>query len=239
MTRRDTIIAAALVNAGLLIILFVSALKNEEKSDSLTSSPILSEKPVVEKVFVAEPKKAMAVDEVEEVLKQYAQKDSTQPVNSARVMGSVVESFLETNPIKEEISAAESAVPNEKPVQEAYTEVKVKKGDMLEKIAKRHETTVADIMKANNLSSTNLKIGQVLKIPSSPGKKIESIASAPSSAKAPLDPTSAKYYTIKAGDNLWTIAVRNHIKVEDLLRINNMSEEKAKKLKPGDTIRTR
>lgn len=234
MTRRDTIIAAALVNAGLLIILFVSALKNEEKTGKIASEKGPSETLVAERVFVSEPKKTMAVDEVEEVLKQYAQKDSAQPIASAQVMESVVSSFLEVNPVQEiqppieKISAKEELAPS-------YVEVKIKKGDVLEKIARHHHTTVADIMKINNLSSTSLKIGQVLKIASHPIKKVESTAG----VKAPLDPTSAKHYTIKAGDNLWTIAVRNHIKVEDLLKLNNMSEEKAKKLKPGDTIRTR
>jgi len=235
MTRKDTIIAAALVNAGLLIILFVSALKNEGKIEQIALEKRPAEIPLAERVFVSEPKKAMGVDEVEEVLKQYAQKDSIQPIASAQVVEPVVASVFEVSPIADAKPATE-----EKPLLKAepaitYIEVKVKKGDVLEKVAKQHHTTVADIMKINNLSSTSLKIGQVLKISSQSSKKIESTAA----TKTPLDPTSAKYYTIKAGDNLWTIAVRNHIKVEELLKLNNMGEEKAKKLKPGDTIRTR
>ncbi|MBS0626584.1 MAG: hypothetical protein JSS09_00045, partial [Verrucomicrobia bacterium] len=79
MTRKDTIIAAALINAGLLIILFVSALKNEEKIERMALEKGSSDLAVPERVFAIEPKKAMGVDEVEEVLKQYAQKDSIQP----------------------------------------------------------------------------------------------------------------------------------------------------------------
>ncbi|MES2198554.1 MAG: LysM peptidoglycan-binding domain-containing protein [Chlamydiota bacterium] len=229
MTRKDTIIAAALVNASLLIILFVSALKNEEKIEQTTLEKGSSEISVAERVFVTEPKKAMGVDEVEEVLKQYAQKDSIQPIVSAQVKEPAVPLFLEASP------STEVKPPQKEEPTVSYIEVKVKKGDVLEKVAKQHHTTVAEIMKMNNLSSSSLKIGQVLKISSEPSKKIETS----SPVKTPLDPTSAKYYTIKAGDNLWTIAVRNHIKVEDLLKLNNMAEEKAKKLKPGDTIRTR
>lgn len=235
MTRKDTIIAAALVNAGLLIILFVSALKNEGKIETIALEKRPSEMPIAEKVSIMEPKKAMGVDEVEEVLKQYAQKDSIQPIASAQVVESPVIPFLEPNPSMEMKSSIEVKPSQKEEPTISYIEVKVKKGDVLEKVAKQHHTTVADIMRINNLTSTSLKIGQVLKISPSVNKKVEN--SAP--VKTPLDPTSAKYYTIKAGDNLWTIAVRNHIKVEELLKLNNMAEEKAKKLKPGDTIRTR
>ena len=41
----------------------------------------------------------------------------------------------------------------------------VKKGDSLYSIAKSFDTTVSEIMSFNNLSSTVLSIGQVLKIP--------------------------------------------------------------------------
>jgi peptidoglycan DL-endopeptidase LytF len=122
--------------------------------------------------------------------------------------------------------------------EKSYIEVKVKKGDVLEKIARHHHSSVAEIMKLNNLHSTNLKIGQVLKIPS----KSPTIAKAPSQTAAPASSTdggSVKYYTVKPGDNPWTIAVKNHMKVEDLLKLNNMDEGKAKKLKPGDQIRIR
>lgn len=229
MTRKDTIIAAALINAGLLIILFVSALKNEEKIEQMAFEKGSSDLSIPERIFVAEPKKAMGVDEVEEVLKQYAQKDSIQPIIASQTIEPVI-----TPPVIEIASSEIKSQPKEEPFVN-YVEVKVKKGDVLEKIARQHHTTVSEIMNHNKLASTSLKIGQVLKIVS---KSNEKNISTPS-VKTPLDPTSAKHYTIKAGDNLWTIAVRNHIKVEDLLKLNNMTEEKAKKLKPGDSIRIR
>ena len=58
-----------------------------------------------------------------------------------------------------------------------FTEVKVKKGDVLEKIARQHHSSVAEIMKANKLTSTNLRIGQVLKIPNKVIKKAEAYVS--------------------------------------------------------------
>ena len=90
-------------------------------------------------------------------------------------------------------------------------------------------------MKANKLTNSNLRIGQVLKIPNKSIKKAE-----PSTVVfSPQTPTNdgAKYYTVKKGDNPWTIAVKNHLKVEDLLKLNNMTEEQARRLKPGDQLR--
>jgi peptidoglycan DL-endopeptidase LytF len=114
----------------------------------------------------------------------------------------------------------------------AMIEVRVKKGDALEKIARAHHTTVVDIMKLNQLSSTRLSIGQVLKI--QPGQSKVENPTAP--ASNPNEATS-KYYTVRSGDNPWTIAVKNHMKLDDLLKLNGLNEEKARRLKPGDQIR--
>ena len=89
-------------------------------------------------------------------------------------------------------------------------------------------------MKANKLSSTNLRIGQVLKIPNKSIRKAD--VSTISSAKSDAAPS---YYVVKKGDNPWTIAMKNHVKVEDLLKLNNMSEDQARLLRPGDKIRIR
>lgn len=230
MTRRDTIIIAALLNAGLLIVLFVSALKNEVAQEEIA----LKKETVapVEPVFRSEAKKVMG-DEVDLVLKQYTQQDPSMPIVAAEPAHT--SSFVEDlkavtapDPTLEIASNLPQALPTP-----SYVEVKVKKGDVLEKIARQNHTTVSEIMKLNQLTSTQLKIGQVLKVPAKTAEKeAEKVA-----FKAPLDPTSAKYYTVKPGDNPWTIAVKNHIKVEDLLKLNNMTEEKARKLKPGDQIR--
>ncbi|MBI3750215.1 MAG: LysM peptidoglycan-binding domain-containing protein [Chloroflexi bacterium] len=47
----------------------------------------------------------------------------------------------------------------------AYTTYKVTSGDTLSGIASRFHTTVSAIMKLNGLTTTNLRVGQILKIP--------------------------------------------------------------------------
>ena len=154
-------------------------------------------------------------DEVEQAARQY-----TPPVvasESSSNFANDLSSF-----------GAPVAVAEPKP-EPSYKEVKVKKGDALEKIARHHHVTVDELMKANQLTSTRLKIGQTLKIPSK-----HAVAS---KAEPAAVEESAKFYVVKNGDNPWTIAVKNHMKVEDLLKLNNMNEAQAKRLKPGDKLR--
>lgn len=200
MSRRDTIIVAALINAGLLIVLFVSALKNQEED---FVAAISRPKKIVEE-------EAAFVDPVAASTSSFA--DDLQGLTAVSVASQPVD-------VQEEAAT--------------WIEVKVKKGDMLEKIARTHHTSVSEIMKINNLVSSQLKIGQVLKItPSSkePAPKVHTTV--PEAAPS-------KVYTVKTGDSPWTIAVKNHMKVDELLKLNNMSEEKARRLKPGDQVRIR
>ena len=78
----------------------------------------------------------------------------------------------------------------------------VQKGDTLYAIAGRFGTTVANLMSINNLSTTNLAIGQVLKIPSV---------------------SSSETYVVKAGDTLYAIANRFNTDVQTLKNINNLT----------------
>ena len=250
MSRRDTIIVAVLINAGLLIVLFASALKSNSSSKEFVTSPV----PMIqEQANLAFKKETMPItgDEVDLALNQFAQNAivTNQPLSSsvtANFADDLKAIAIPETPIAPQVQipaaqvlAAPIASQN-KPASEC-TEIKVKKGDVLEKIARHHDMTVAEIMKANKLTSSNLRIGQVLKIPNKTIKKAE-----PSMVVfSPQTPTAAntsseggaKYYTVKKGDNPWTIAVKNHLKVEDLLRLNHMTDEQARRLKPGDQLR--
>jgi LysM repeat protein len=112
----------------------------------------------------------------------------------------------------------------------------VKKGDSLDKIAKAHHTTVDEIIKLNQLPSSFLRVGQQLKVPA---ERTLAAAPKPKPPAPAKEEGAAEYYTVKVGDNPWTIAMKHHMKVEDLLRLNALNEEKARKLKPGDRLRTR
>lgn len=245
MTKKDTIIAAVLVNAGLLIVLFASALKTGSHEQEFTASPAEKMEQQIE-LSAKKDEITSHGDEVDQVLKQYAN-----PIPAA--IPSALAQVTEL-PSQVKIPAQPSFADDlraitlpETPVAQltAQTstssatdtvEYKVKKGDVLEKIARHHHCSVDELMKMNKLATTNLRIGQTLKIPS---KSVQppQVAKAAPAAPVSTGDSAVKYYTVKNGDNPWTIAVKNHMKVEDLLKLNDLDQEKARKLKPGDQLR--
>lgn len=85
----------------------------------------------------------------------------------------------------------------------------VKTGDSLYSIAKKYSTTVADLMRINNLKSNILHIGQQLKIP------INDLGS----------DQNYIVYTVKAGDNLYSVAKNFGTTVDILRKFNNLSSD--------------
>lgn len=91
------------------------------------------------------------------------------------------------------------------PVSSNTIEYVVKRGDSLYSIANRYNTSVNQIMNLNNLSSINLSIGQLLKIPSSNSG------------------TTTQTYTVKKGDSLYAIAKKFNTTVDSIKRKNNLT----------------
>ena len=83
----------------------------------------------------------------------------------------------------------------------------VKKGDSLYQIAIKYGTTVNELKKINNLTTNNLTIGQILKIPETLEEPVidESI------------------YRVKKGDSLYQIAIKYGTTVDELKKINNLA----------------
>ncbi len=90
--------------------------------------------------------------------------------------------------------------------EENYSNYIVKAGDSLYKIASLYQTSVNAIKELNNLTSNNLSIGQVLKIPS-------------------YNQTNNTYktYTVVSGDSLYRIANKFNISVQAIKDLNNLT----------------
>lgn len=225
MTRKDTIIIAVLVNAALLIALFVTAIKRDStkvEGDKIaaTIQPIAI--PETEKKEI----KAAQGDEIDLVLKEFSEKKSEVAANSEESQKIDFVKELEA------ITKSVSELPNETfTPSDDFVKVTVRKGDVLEKIARANQTSVDEIMRINQLKNSMLQIGQTLKIPKKAG--------APAIERAVVSSGGEELYVVKQGDNPWAIAVKNHLKVEELLKLNNLTEEKARHLKPGDKLRIR
>ena len=236
MSRRDTIIIAVLVNAALLMILFATAIrtgdseeeiqKKNTKGASLAVAPSIQDELLNEFVTSA----PTLADPMGESLYPFEEVELA-VVPRQTVSGQNLPSIAHTPTPSAPLNLAQSAERQDS----QWVNITVKKGDFLEKIAKANNTTVAAIMKASNLSSTQLKIGQVLKVPLTKGNNT------PASVSPSLHSTSVagEYYVVKEGDNPWLIASRNKINLEELLRLNGLDDQKAKHLRPGDRLKIR
>lgn len=87
--------------------------------------------------------------------------------------------------------------------QETETTYTVVKGDTLYGIANKFGVNVNNLKDINNLTSNTLSIGQVLKIPTSVQEKLT--------------------YTVKKGDNLYSIARTYNTTVDAIKRLNNLT----------------
>lgn len=96
--------------------------------------------------------------------------------------------------------------PGGGPVQNTYT---VQAGDTLYAIASRFGVSVNDLKSANNLTSNTLRIGQVLRIPTT--------------TPTPTPPSSGTTYTVQSGDTLYRIAQNFGVTVKELIDLNNLT----------------
>lgn len=83
----------------------------------------------------------------------------------------------------------------------------VKKGDTLWSIANNFNVSVNDLKSANNKSNNSLSIGEQLIIP----------------GKSTGENVSTTNYTVKSGDNLYSIARRYNVTVNEIKSLNNLS----------------
>ncbi len=92
---------------------------------------------------------------------------------------------------------------------------KVKSGDSLSKIAAAHKTSVKAIQQANQLSNSQLKIGQQLIIPGLSQVQETAKVARPDKASNPTS-SGAQSYRVKSGDNLWEIGQKLKVSTEQL-----------------------
>ena len=94
-------------------------------------------------------------------------------------------------------------IPYKVPSSSQETTYIVKKGDSLYAIAQKYNTTVDELKKLNNLTSNNLSIGQILKLPT----------------------TTQITYVVKSGDTLYRIATQNNTTIQAIKDLNNLTTD--------------
>ncbi len=109
---------------------------------------------------------------------------------------------------------------------------KIKGGDSLSVIAKKHNTTVKLLRQVNKIRGNNIRVGKHLLIPVS-SKSFEHYVYSAEQRKAKIQNRSRKgqkqHYVVKSGDSLWTIAKKYKVNYKKLASWNGMA--------PGDPLK--
>lgn len=221
MNRRDTIIVAVLINAGLLLILFITAINSGPTPSVPVATTVDSPSNEVEMLATAPSVAPIENEEVDQLFSELS--DTSQDLLTEDKIAST------ESPSSRLVAPSVDFHPS---FQNEYIVVTVKQGDYLAKIAKANGTTVEEIMRFNRLPNHHLQIGQLLKVPS------KKTASPPHTVSANLT-RDDRYYTIVSGDTPWRIAQKHNIKLDDLLKLNGLDRETAKTLRPGQKLRIR
>lgn len=106
-------------------------------------------------------------------------------------------------------------------IETGYQEYEVKAGDSLYSIAQKYNTTVDEIVKENNLTTTILSVGQILRIPTAESSTTPDIIK--ECFGEGYEEPKYETYTVKRGDNLYDIARRYNTTVINLMDLNNLT----------------
>ncbi|MFJ7726105.1 LysM peptidoglycan-binding domain-containing protein [Neobacillus sp. NPDC097160] len=149
-------------------------------------------------------------------------------VNEIKTLNGLKSDVIYENQILQ-ISTAPAATTVQAVQQTTYTVVS---GDALIKIANRYNVTVGELQQWNNLTSTMIYVGQVMKV-SAPGQTVTVTAPQPAQPAPPPATTApstqtqtpSSDYTVKSGDTLSKIGVQYGMTVQQLKTLNNLTSD--------------
>lgn len=138
-----------------------------------------------------------------------------------------------------------SVTAQPKVLQADYYYYRVRRGDTLSTIARKHRTTVSRLRRLNDLSNrTTLSVGKPIKVPDNGGDGIQYVTSeedartpASSSAVPAVETREKTFHVVRRGDNLSAIARRYNLSMAELLKLNNLSNRSV--IRKGQKLRVR
>lgn len=235
MTRRDTIISAALINAGLLVILFVCSLGIDQSIENsvahasfipaiqtmpespstspLSSTLTLSSDALSHEIVIGDSSLTKEIKPEAIVVQKGDRLESL-----AKAYGVSVESLVETNHL-------------------SSTQLVVGQRLNMPSMASKSKSEVA---LTEDLPPRAVSIEQVK--PEVPVKKVAapSVKTAPKLAAAkPATSGTPQYHYVQKGESPWLIAKKYGISVDSLLKLNHLDEATARRLREGDRLRVR
>ncbi|MBF0470602.1 MAG: LysM peptidoglycan-binding domain-containing protein [Gammaproteobacteria bacterium] len=114
---------------------------------------------------------------------------------------------------------------------------RVASGDLLGRIARRFNSSVAAIRRANRLEGDLIKVGEILNIPGADSENTTSsvITATTITDKPATKPTRTREHTVRSGESLWAIARLYSVSVAELRAWNEMQHGTL--LKVGQPLR--
>ena len=104
-------------------------------------------------------------------------------------------------------------------VKDSFIVYTVKKGDTLGKIAKNHNTTVAELVEYNNIANPNLiRVGQEIMIPIKEEEEDIELPFTPDQEET--EAAEVTTYTVVEGDTLESVANAHGLTIEKLISLN-------------------
>ena len=101
-----------------------------------------------------------------------------------------------------------------------YVSYTVKPGDTLYSIARDNNISVDTIISDNVLPSNSLSVGQILRLRVTDGEVLECFGP---DFEIPEEIVSSISYTVKSGDNLYSIARKYGVSVSEIVKLNNLA----------------
>lgn len=134
-----------------------------------------------------------------------------------------------------------SELPDEAVTSVAWQEIRIRRGDTLSTLARRHDTTIDALKRANGLNGDRLVAGRSLRLPGA--MDVTSASITPeyrqgyeqlTALQQQLLPTDRFLHRVRSGESLWVIARRYGISVGELQRMNGMGSRDL--IRPGQRL---
>ena len=153
----------------------------------------------------------------------YTVKKGDNLYNIAREYGVTVETIKQANNLTSNLLSIGQVlkIPTTN-IEIDYQEYVVEKEDSLYSIAQKFNVTVDDIIEKNNLQTSILSVGQILKIPIQKEDPSTPSVGKECFGEGYVEP-AYETYTVQRGDNLYDIARKYNTTVLDLMELNNLS----------------
>ena len=133
-----------------------------------------------------------------------------------------------------ELAVSKSLMSAPKQTYQYHYWYRVKRGDSLYKIARRHKTTVSKLRRENRLGNRSLiRVGQRLKIPSR--RLIASKVSPKKQNSSQSSRTHKEFHIVRRGQSLSKIAKLHSLNIKDLKKFNNIQGNPI--IHPGQKLR--